>query len=291
MDLAAFSYQKFVQFALEEIQPRTTLSPRPFQENLKDLRAKDGNATLHTLSFKAPKIRHLRSLSIEGSPAMQVLDFAAFPEPKFDIPIFCANFFTTSALSIIVLDLNPLYDVTLQSDYKEKFYRGLMPLYQKYAELLPWGDKITSESLRFFSPIVIWSKFSLSPEKHDVLYAAFKDYFKAWLVLMELAVEAVDELQTVCNCEAQHKYLTWRAGKDPGHLLLKRLIGENLAREMIRHFLFEGVDSLGTKSFLDYFPEYHCEDGSINQKRSIIGKAYKTRPWDAGGEFIGSKST
>ncbi|XP_020571278.1 phytochromobilin:ferredoxin oxidoreductase, chloroplastic isoform X2 [Phalaenopsis equestris] len=222
---------------------------------------------------------------------IMVLDFAAFPEPKFDIPIFCANFFTTSALSIIVLDLNPLYDVTLQSDYKEKFYRGLMPLYQKYAELLPWGDKITSESLRFFSPIVIWSKFSLSPEKHDVLYAAFKDYFKAWLVLMELAVEAVDELQTVCNCEAQHKYLTWRAGKDPGHLLLKRLIGENLAREMIRHFLFEGVDSLGTKSFLDYFPEYHCEDGSINQKRSIIGKAYKTRPWDAGGEFIGSKST
>ncbi|KAL0923101.1 hypothetical protein M5K25_007146 [Dendrobium thyrsiflorum] len=71
MDLSAFSYQKFVQFALEETQRRTTLSPRPIQENLKYLRSKDGNAALHTLSFKAPKIRHIRSLSIEGGPAMQ----------------------------------------------------------------------------------------------------------------------------------------------------------------------------------------------------------------------------
>ncbi|PKU83220.1 phytochromobilin:ferredoxin oxidoreductase, chloroplastic [Dendrobium catenatum] len=291
MDLSAFSYQKFVQFALEETQRRTTLSPRPIQENLKCLRSKDGNATLHTLSFKAPKIRHIRSLSIEGGPSMQVLDFAAFPELKFDFPIFCANFFTTSTLSIIVLDLNPLYGATLQRDYKEKYYRSLMPLYQKYAELLPWGDKITSESLKFFSPIVIWSKINSTPQNYEVLYATFKDYFKAWLVSMELAVEAVNEMQTVCNCEAQHKYLAWRAEKDPGHPLLKRLIGENLAREMIRHFLFEGVDSLGTKTFLDYFPEYHCVDGSINQKRSIIGKAYKTRPWDAGGEFIGSKAS
>ncbi|KAL0923102.1 hypothetical protein M5K25_007147 [Dendrobium thyrsiflorum] len=221
----------------------------------------------------------------------QVLDFAAFPELKFDFPIFCANIFTTSTLNIIVLDLNPLYDATLQRDYKEKYYRSLMPLYQKYAELLPWGDKITSESLKFFSPIVIWSKINSTPQNYEVLYATFKDYFKAWLVSMELAVEAVNDMQTVCNCEAQHRYLAWRAEKDPGHPLLKRLIGENLAREMIRHFLFEGVDSLGTKTFLDYFPEYHCEDGSINHKRSIIGKAYKTRPWDAGGEFIGSKAS
>ncbi|KAK8963136.1 hypothetical protein KSP40_PGU017407 [Platanthera guangdongensis] len=218
---------------------------------------------------------------------MQVFDFAAFPEPTLDYPIFCANFFTTSTLSIVVLDLNPLHDVTLQRDYIEKYYRSLMLLYQKYAEFFPWGDKITSESLKFFSPIVIWSKYSSSLEKHETLYAAFKDYFKAWLVVMEQAVEVTDKFQTVRNTEAQHKYLTWRAEKDPGHPLLKRLMGENLAREMVRRFLFEGVDSLGTKSFLDYFPEYLCEDGSVNRKRSIAGKGYRTRPWDAEGNFIG----
>lgn len=34
---------------------------------------------------------------------MQVLDFAAFPKPEFDLPIFCANFFTTAKMNIIVL--------------------------------------------------------------------------------------------------------------------------------------------------------------------------------------------
>lgn len=34
---------------------------------------------------------------------MQVLDFAVFPEPEFDVPIFCANFFATTNTSIMVL--------------------------------------------------------------------------------------------------------------------------------------------------------------------------------------------
>jgi phytochromobilin:ferredoxin oxidoreductase len=34
---------------------------------------------------------------------MQVLDFAAFSEPEYDLPIFCANVFTTHAQSIVVL--------------------------------------------------------------------------------------------------------------------------------------------------------------------------------------------
>lgn len=47
-----------------------------------------------------------------------------------------------------------------------------------FMQLLPWGEKITSESVRFFSPIVVWSKFTSSQCKHDVLYAAFMDYLK-----------------------------------------------------------------------------------------------------------------
>ncbi|XP_020275532.1 phytochromobilin:ferredoxin oxidoreductase, chloroplastic isoform X2 [Asparagus officinalis] len=253
------------------------------------MKALDGRTLLHALSFQAPKIRLLRSLLIEGSPAMQVLDFAVLPEPEYDLPIFCANFFTTASLSIVVLDLNPLHDVVIQKDYKDKYYRKLLPLGQKYVELLPWGDKLTSESLRFFSPIVIWTKFSTDHHKHQVLYSAFKDYFEAWLELLEQAIKENDESLIHQNREAQHKYLTWRAEKDPGHPLLKRLVGESLAREVVRQFLFEGVDSLGVKSFLDYFPEYRCDDGTINQKRSVIGKSYGVRPWNDNGEFIGNE--
>lgn len=34
---------------------------------------------------------------------MQVLDFAAFSEPEYDLPIFCANAFSSPARSIVVL--------------------------------------------------------------------------------------------------------------------------------------------------------------------------------------------
>ncbi|KAH7667864.1 Phytochromobilin:ferredoxin oxidoreductase protein [Dioscorea alata] len=237
------------------------------------MKVKDDKTVLHALSYQAPKIRLLRSLTIDGGSAMQVLDFAGIPEPMFDMPIFCANFFTIPSLSIIVLDLNPMYDTRTQQDYKEKYYLKLLPLGQKYAELLPWGDKITSESLSFFSPIVIWTKFATSQTKHDVLFSAFRDYFKAWLELVDQALPETNSLQILHNKEAQHRYLTWRAEKD-----------------LVRNFLFEGADSLGTKTFLDYFPEYRREDGSVNQKRSVIGKSYETRPWNSNGEFIGEMS-
>jgi len=34
---------------------------------------------------------------------MQILDFAVFARPEFDVPIFCANFFSTATINIIVL--------------------------------------------------------------------------------------------------------------------------------------------------------------------------------------------
>uniref|UniRef100_A0A5B6ZGD9 Phytochromobilin:ferredoxin oxidoreductase n=1 Tax=Davidia involucrata TaxID=16924 RepID=A0A5B6ZGD9_DAVIN len=288
MELSAFSYQKFIHFALDETKRRTHLVPSPLQENFSSMMAMDGKTELQMLSFQAPKIRLLRSLYIEGDDAMQVLDFAAFPEPEFDLPIFCANFFTTATINIVVLDLNPLHDVINRRDYKEKYYKSLMPLGLKYAELLPWGGKITSESLRFFSPIVIWTKFSSSHDRHSVLYSAFMDYYKAWLELMDHATEETDTSQIICNCEAQHRYLIWRAEKDPGYRILKKLIGETLAKDLVRSFLFNGINELGSKTFLDYFPEYQCEDGTINEKRSVIGKSFENRPWDTRGEFIGN---
>ncbi|XVE78962.1 hypothetical protein DITRI_Ditri14bG0020500 [Diplodiscus trichospermus] len=287
LQVSAVSYQNFIHFALNETKRHTLLLPSPLQERYNSMIALDGKTRLEMLSFEAPRIRLLRSLSIEGE-AMQVLDFAAFPKPEFDLPIFCGNFFTAANTNIVVLDLNPLHDVISRRDYKEKYYDNLMRLGLKYTELLTWGGKLTSESIKFFSPIVIWTKFASSKTKHEVLYSAFVEYYKAWIELMEQAVEETDPSQIMCNLEAQHRYLTWRAEKDPGHGLLKRLIGEKHAKDILRDFLFNGISELGSKTFLDYFPEYQSEDGSINEKRSIIGKSFENRPWDIKGEFVGN---
>ncbi|XP_062085572.1 phytochromobilin:ferredoxin oxidoreductase, chloroplastic isoform X2 [Humulus lupulus] len=228
--VSAISYERFVQFALNQSKHHTHLAPSPLQERFSSMISTDGNVELQMLSFEAPKIRLLRSLSIE-TETMQVLDFAAFPKPEYDVPIFCANFFSNASTSIVLLDLNPLHDVINQRDYKEKYYSSLIPLGVKYSELLPWGGKLTTESLKFFSPIVIWTKFTPKQDKYDALYSAFVDYYKAWLELIDEVAEENDASRIKCNCEAQHRYLAWRAEKDPGHGLLKRLIGDTAAKE------------------------------------------------------------
>uniref|UniRef100_A0ACD5WJA9 Uncharacterized protein n=1 Tax=Avena sativa TaxID=4498 RepID=A0ACD5WJA9_AVESA len=285
---AGSSYQRFVHSALEQTRLRIALTPHPSQDKFKFIKPNDDSTVLNALSFSAPKIRLLRSLTVEKKNSVQVLDFAAFSEPEYDLPIFCANAFTTPAQSIVVLDLNPLYDITVDNDYKDKYYRNLMPLVQKYSELLPWGGKITSESLRFFSPIVIWTIFEPTENNHHVLYSALTDYYKVWLELTDQAIEENDRAKIVRNGEAQHRYLTWRNEKDPGYPLLKKLIGESQAKDLVSEFLFEGVNSLGSKSFLNYFPEYALDDGEVNKKRSMVGKSFEVRPWDATGQFIGS---
>ncbi|WCJ28906.1 Phytochromobilin:ferredoxin oxidoreductase chloroplastic [Euphorbia peplus] len=289
LQISACSYKQFVNLALHEAKRRTVLLPSPLQENYNTMAAMDGKTELQMLAFETSKIRLLRSLSIENE-GMQVLDFAVFARPEFDVPIFCANFFSASDMNIIVLDLNPLHNIIDRKDYKEKYYESLLPLGRKYAELFPWGGKLTSESLQFFSPIVIWTRFSSSQSRHDYLLSAFLDYYKVWLELIEQAAEETDASQIMCNREAQHKYLTWRTEKDPGHGILKKLIGEDLAKDLVRNFLFNGIDELGNKEFLDYFPEYMCENGNVNAKRSVVGKSYENRPWNANGDFIGTNT-
>ncbi|KAJ0249534.1 Phytochromobilin:ferredoxin oxidoreductase [Hirschfeldia incana] len=284
--VSAVSYKEFAESALEETRKRLVLEPSPLQERYSSMTGLDGKTQLQMLAFKSPKIRLLRSMAIENE-TMQVFDFAGFMEPEYDTPIFCANFFTSANTNIVVLDLNPLHQLTDHSNYQDKYYKNIMSIYNKYDEIFPWGGKLTGESIKFFSPLVMWTRFSSSQENHKALFSAFLEYYQAWLEMTIQVKEEMEPSQVRANREAQHKYLTWRAQKDPGHGLLKKLVGEAKAKELLRDFLFNGVNEMGTKTFIDYFPEYQTEDGTVNDKRSIIGKSFETRPWDSNGLFIG----
>ncbi|KAF6171627.1 hypothetical protein GIB67_030393, partial [Kingdonia uniflora] len=165
-------------------------------------------------------------------------------------------------------DINPLHNVILHTDYKDKYYKNLIPLGLKYDE--------------------------------------------AWLLLMEQAVEETDVSQICLNREAQHKYLTWRTVKMPlseclsdwhkstGPNADNRQTGKQkrLVTPLVLHDAFSvpetGLSSEGSwlSSFeevnrREHVKEYRCEDGTINEKRSMNGKSFETRPWDTGGEFVG----
>jgi hypothetical protein len=74
-------------------------------------------------------------------------------------------------------------------------------------QLLPWGGKITSESLKFFSPIVIWTILEPTEANHRVLYSAFRDYYK-----VRTAFFSLSKLLRATNCFELPFFLTFRPG-------------------------------------------------------------------------------
>ncbi|KAH7560700.1 hypothetical protein JRO89_XS10G0077000 [Xanthoceras sorbifolium] len=85
LQVSADSYQDFIHFALKETQRHTVLVPSPLQGG--------------RLVAYCPDV----SINVGLNNSLQVLDFAVFPKPEFDLPIFCANFFTTANKNIVVL--------------------------------------------------------------------------------------------------------------------------------------------------------------------------------------------
>ncbi|KAG6554394.1 hypothetical protein Mapa_004311 [Marchantia paleacea] len=277
-------YHPFFSFAVREVGSRPDVSALLLKEEFRNIVAKDGTTTGKNKAFASSKMRFFRSTYINAGPSMQVLNVAGFSRPEYDMPIFCADFFSTASRNIIVLDLNPLFSTSTNTSYKQRYYDELMPLVNKHAEVLPWGDRLTTESLQFFSPLVLWTK-AQGQDLSKTLYPAFKDYLLAWLIILDKAQPTVDPLEIARNQEAQHRYLTWRATKDPGRPLLTRLYGEELSERYIEDYLFHGLKTLGTKNFLDYFPEYRTEDDTISKQRSMVGKSFSTRPWDEHGNL------
>lgn len=46
-------------------------------------------------------------------------------------------------------------------------------------QIFPWGGKLTGESIKF-SPLVMWTRFSSSQEKHKALFTAFLEYYQVY---------------------------------------------------------------------------------------------------------------
>lgn len=281
-------FDKFLEHAVRTVGQADQISPLPCQDEFRHMVATDGQSVIKNVAFESEKLRLFRCATINGGDNMQVLNVAICTRPEYDLPIFCADFFSTPRMNIVVLDLNPLYSTEQRPDYRDKYFSPLLPMGNKYAELLPWGDKLTAESIQFFSPIVLWTRPGSREVFQDTVFSAFKDYLAAWLDMAEKAKPSEDADEVAENRESHHRYLMWRATKDPGRYILVRLYGEELCERYISEFLFNGVNTLGEKEFLDYFPEYRGADGGIIKQRSVVGKSYEVRPWNKDGIFAPS---
>lgn len=72
-------------------------------------------------------------------------------------------------------------------------------------QLLPWGDKLTSESIQFFSPIVLWTRPASREDFQGTVFSAFKDYL-AVSSLLNIFTLLDFELETIGTRNSKIKY-------------------------------------------------------------------------------------
>lgn len=236
-------YQPFLDYAIAYLQSRLELMPYPIPSGFEYKSAITGKGknqeevVTTSYGFCAPKLRQIRAAHVQGGKSLQVLNFVIFPDLNYDLPFFGADLVTLPGGHLIALDMQPLFRD--DPDYQAKYSAPILPIFESYRQHLPWGGDFPEEARPFFSPAFLWTRPKETTDVETHVFAAFKDYLKAYLDFVEQAEPVMDTQALATIKQAQLRYLRYRAEKDPARGMFKRFYGEEWTEEYIHGFLFD----------------------------------------------------
>lgn len=232
-------YQPFLDYAIAYMQSRLELQPYPIPEGFERKSAivrKDEIVTT-SVAFQTAKLRQIRAAHVQGGNSLQVLNFVIFPHLNYDLPFFGADLVTLPGGHLIALDMQPLFRD--EPAYQAKYTEPILPIFQAYQQHLSWGGDFPEEARPFFSPAFLWTRPKETAVVETQVFAAFKDYLKAYLDFVEQAEPVTDSQSLAAIEQAQLRYLRYRAEKDPARGMFKRFYGTEWTEEYIHGFLFD----------------------------------------------------
>jgi phycoerythrobilin:ferredoxin oxidoreductase len=213
-------YEPFLNSAIEILRSRLNLDPYPipagyeFKEAVTGKGARETVVTTTSHAFQTDKLRQIRAAHVQGGGALQVLNFVIFPRLNYDLPFFGGDLVTLPGGHLIAIDMQPLFH---DDAYRAKYADPIMPTFQKYQALLPWGGDFPEEAKPFFSPA----------------------FLKQYLDYVDAAEPVTDPDRLAAIRTAQLKYLQYRAEKDPARGMFQRFYGPEWTEEYIHGFLFD----------------------------------------------------
>lgn len=236
-------YQPFLDFAIALMQERLDLQPYPIPAGFESKSAMVGKGknqyevATTSYGYQAAKLRQIRAAHVRGGDSLQVLNFVIFPRLTYDLPFFGADLVTLPGGHLIALDMQPLFrdDPT----YQAKYTQPILPIFDRYQQDLPWGGDFPEEARPFFSPAFLWTRPQETEMVETHVFAAFKDYLRAYLDFVDRAEPIADDRALKEIEAAQMRYLRYRAEKDPARGMFSRFYGSEWTEEYIHGFLFD----------------------------------------------------
>lgn len=242
-------YQPFLDHAIATLTECLDLQPYPIPEGFESKSALVGKGKhqdqvlTSSYGYQSAKLRQIRAAHVQGGASLQVLNFVIFPRLNYDLPFFGADLVTLPGGHLIALDMQPLFREDLA--YQARYSDPILPIFKNYQQHLPWGGDFPAEAQPFFSPAFLWTRPQETEAVETHVFAAFKDYLKAYLNFVEQAEPVTDPAALVAIEQAQLRYLRYRAEKDPARGMFTRFYGSEWTEEYIHGFLFDLERRLG----------------------------------------------
>ncbi len=227
--------------AFKSLQPEAYVISPEFldKEVITGSKSNSFKAKTATWACKTEKLRQIRAACVEAGSFASVLNLVVSPFHIYDLPFFGADFVSLSSGHLIALDFQPV----LKTDEKHTLYiwERLVPLFERWNKLLPYGGSIPESAKQYFSPGFLWSRLPLGEEGDklisEVIFPAFREYLDLYLEFVYQAPK-VSIPRSEVLLAGQTSYLKYRAEKDPARGMLNRFYGKEWTDEYIHKVLF-----------------------------------------------------
>jgi phycoerythrobilin:ferredoxin oxidoreductase len=145
-------------------------------------------------AYQSGKLSQIRAAHVQAGASLQVLNFVIFPYLNYALPFFGADLVTLPGGHLIAIDMQPLFRDSPQ--YQRRYSEPVMPMFERYQQVLPWGGDFPEEAQPFFSPAFLWTRPQETEKVQTLVFSAFQEYLAAYLEFVDKA-EPVNDLQTL----------------------------------------------------------------------------------------------